>query len=279
MRLFGGGFSRFMNRYGLPCDNVVSARLVTASGELADVNERTHPDLLWAIRGAGANFGIVTSVLMNAYPTIDEGRVWAGELTFTGDKLERFVTAMGDLNLTENMTVHWGFGYVGEENPMPMVTAEVFFMRGDAEAGRRAFQSFYDLEPESDNTQVQAYNRLNDDTVGLCEDGGRKPGWHVGLRTLDPQAFREVWNEWTDFVTRTESYFTTVLVESYSNYVLRQPEYADRSPYAHRDINYYAWTIPVWENEEQDSIAEEYGERVRRIWQQTSGFEEGRQRA
>ena len=267
-----------MNRYGLPADNIISARLVTANGSLLDIDEQSHPDLLWAIRGAGANFGIVTSVVMNAYSTIDEGRVWAGELTFTGDKLEGFVNAMSNLNLTEDMTVHWGFSHVGEDNT-PMITAEVFFMRGDAEAGRRAFQSFYDLEPESDTTEVLAYNRLNDDTVGLCEDGGRKPGWHVGLRTLDYPAFQAVWDEWVDFLSRTELYSTTVLVESYSNYVLRQPEYADRSSYAHRDISHYAWTIPAWEDEAIDEVVEAYGNRVRKIWQDTSGYDDGRQRA
>ena len=62
-------------------------------------------------------------------------------------------------------------------------------MAGDAEAGRRAFQPLQDLEPDDDSTQVLAYNRLNDDTEQLCEDGGRKPGWHVGLKTLDYPAF------------------------------------------------------------------------------------------
>lgn len=267
-----------MNRYGLPADNIVSARLVTANGSLISVDENSHPGLLWALRGAGANFGIVTSVVMNTYPTIDEGRVWTGELTFTGDKLERFVDAMSGLNLTEDMTVHWGFSHVGEDNT-PMITAEVFFMRGDAEAGRQAFQSFYALEPGSDGTEVVAYNRLNDDTIGLCEDGGRKPGWHVGLKTLDYSAFQAVWDEWVDFVARTGFYSTTILVESYSNYVLRRAEYADRSSYAHREINHYAWTIPAWEDEAMDEVVEAYGDRVREIWRDTSGFGNGRQRA
>lgn len=270
----GGGVSRFMNRYGLPADNIVSANLVTADGDLIEVSQHSHPDLLWAIRGAGANFGIVTSVVMNSYPTINSGRVWAGSLTFSGDKLKRYIEAVNHLNLTEDMTIHWGYSFMPPNNT-PTITAEIFFMRGDVEAGRRAFQSLYDLEPDSDSTEVLAYNHLNDDTIELCEDGGRKPGWHVGLQTHDYGAFQAVWDLWVEFAETTELYSTVILVECYSNHVLRQLGSSGAS-YAHRDINYYAWTLLYWEDPALDAVAEEYGSAVRDIWRRSSGFEQTR---
>src|SRR4051794_10501063 len=94
----GGGVSRFMNRHGVPADNLVSANLVTAKGEIVEVSETSNPELLWAIRGAGANFGIVTSAVLNAYPIIDSGRMWAGELIFSADKLEAYIKAINQLN-------------------------------------------------------------------------------------------------------------------------------------------------------------------------------------
>lgn len=262
-----------MNRYGLPADNIVSANVVTAAGDLIQVSSSSHPDLLWAMRGAGANFGIVTSLEMNAYPTIDSGRLWAGELIFSGDKLPRFIEAMNNLNLTEDMTVHFGFYHSAEGEPF--ISAEIFFMRGDVEAGRRAFQSLYDLQPDNDTTAVVTYDHINDDTIELCEDGGRKPGWHVGLRTLDYPAFQDVWDEYVDFVAETGLLYSAVLVECYSNHVLRQIGSANAA-YAHRDIQFYAWTIPLYENPDQDGIAEEYGSRVRDIWRGASGFDQPR---
>ena len=80
----GGGVSRWMNRYGLPGDNIVSATVATADGELVEASEESNSDLLWALRGAGPNFGIVTSAVMNAYPTIDNGQFWAGEANLLG---------------------------------------------------------------------------------------------------------------------------------------------------------------------------------------------------
>ncbi|KAJ3540529.1 hypothetical protein NM208_g5025 [Fusarium decemcellulare] len=264
----GGGVSRWMNRYGMPVDNVVSANLVTSDGELIKVSKDTNSDLFWAILGAGPNFGIVTSVVMNAYPLIDEGRVWTGELIFSGDKLEAYIAAVNGLNLTEDTTLHWGFSH----RPNPVITAQVFFMRGDAEAGREAFRSLYNLEPDDDTTQIMTYPHINDDTDALCVKGGRKPGWFTGLETFDYPTFQAVWDEYIDFVATTNLTNTTILIECYSNYVLRDIG-SEGASYAHRAINYYAWTLSGHVDSSSDAAVEAYSSRVRELWRSTSGFE------
>jgi len=64
----GGGYGWLSTKYGLTCDNLVGADLLTASGELVHVTDETNPELMWGLRGAGANFGVVTSFEFRLHP-------------------------------------------------------------------------------------------------------------------------------------------------------------------------------------------------------------------
>jgi FAD/FMN-containing dehydrogenase len=64
----GGGYGWLSRKYGLTCDNLVAADLMTASGELLHVTDDTNPELMWGLRGAGANFGVVTSFEFKLHP-------------------------------------------------------------------------------------------------------------------------------------------------------------------------------------------------------------------
>jgi FAD/FMN-containing dehydrogenase len=75
----GGGLGWLSGLHGASCDNLLSARLVTADGRILSVDADHNPDLFWAIRGAGANFGVTTSLDFRLHSI---GRVTAGEIYY-----------------------------------------------------------------------------------------------------------------------------------------------------------------------------------------------------
>jgi hypothetical protein len=90
----GGGIGWLMRRHGLACDNLVAAEVVTANGQVVRASEDENPKLLWALRGGGGNFGVVTSFefdLHEAGPTVAGGAIF-----FPGDDAEAVLRGWRD---------------------------------------------------------------------------------------------------------------------------------------------------------------------------------------
>ena len=93
----GGGLGLLMSKFGAACDNLLSADVVTADGRHLTVSHDQHPDLFWAIRGGGGNFGIATALTHRLYPLTD---VLGGVLGYAPGRTEALLHAFASFCAT-----------------------------------------------------------------------------------------------------------------------------------------------------------------------------------
>ena len=87
----GGGLGWLMRRYGLTCDNLLKADVVTADGQLVRASLEENPDLFWGLRGGGGNFGIVTSFEYRLHPVAPT--VLAGVVVYPASRAREILDA------------------------------------------------------------------------------------------------------------------------------------------------------------------------------------------
>lgn len=122
---------------------------------------------------------------MKAHPVANTN-AWIGPLIFTPDKIEAFVEAFNELELSLRMSLSLFFATSGAPSFTPVVFAQPYYA-GSAAEGKAAFSSIYAVESFADQTAELPYNRVNAGGDGFCVKGGRKPAYSAGIAKLDPQ--------------------------------------------------------------------------------------------
>ncbi len=104
----GGGYGPLIGAYGLAADNLLSAQVVTADGQLVTANAEEHPDLLWGLRGGGGNFGIVVSLEYRLHPLTT---VLSGMLLYPLDQARAVLRHFNEFIATapDELTIPSGF--------------------------------------------------------------------------------------------------------------------------------------------------------------------------
>src|SRR4029077_12085306 len=149
----GGGLGWLARKHGLAANSVTAIEVVTADGEFHRVDHAHEPDLFFALRGGGGNFGVVTAFEFKLYP-LEEA--YAGWLMWPWEDSERVLSTWRDWTETTPDEVT-SVGRIFQFPPIDLIpealrgrnpmVVEVAYM-GDEESGRQLLQPLFDLEPE-----------------------------------------------------------------------------------------------------------------------------------
>ncbi len=261
----------------MPIDNLLSVNLVTATGQFKTVTANSDPDLWFALRGAGANFGIVTSLKMRTHRAPSNNEGWGGDLIFPPTKLRTVVDTLNDLEFLPGMSGILTFAALpSESDPSrfePSIIVSPAYMTSSISEARVAFAPLFALSPLTDTTAIVPYNKLNAVQDSFCGKGGRKYQFSAALKKYKPAVLARAWDEWTSFLERNPGTEATAILWEYfpgKTTVSRGKDSQDAGAYPHRELEYDVIIAPAYQNASLDAAAEEWGKRVRSLLVQGS---------
>jgi FAD/FMN-containing dehydrogenase len=249
----GGGWGWLSRKHGLTVDNLISADVVTAQGELVHASEDENEDLFWGLRGGGGNFGIVTSFefqLHEVGPT-----VLSGPVVHPFDDAETVLTGYRDFAASApNDATVWCV--IRHAPPLPFIPEEwhgrkvvilATFYAGDMEEGKEVLRDVRDIgDPIADAVGPHPY-----------------AGWQQAFDGLAPSGNRHYWkshnfNEMTDEMIGTFlEYGDTIPTEEteiaipHLGGAMNEPS-MDATAYPHRDFEFTMVLHTQWTDPDQD---------------------------
>lgn len=195
----GGGYGYLTGKYGLTIDNLLSAEIVLASGEVLTASKIEHADLFWAIRGAGANFGVVTKFTFQGYEQTNP--VFAGPLVFPPTALPQIVEFMNKFHETNDgrQALLVAFSSPPPQNA-PVILTQLFH-NGTEEEGKTIFADLFALNPIANMSSMIPYPVLNSLlNVSAGFDGRKQFGGGAFKLPLEPSFVEGVYKEFQAFV-------------------------------------------------------------------------------
>lgn len=180
----GGGFGRLNRKYGLTIDNLVSAQLVTADGQVRTVSAEQDDDLFWAIRGGGGNFGVATQFEYQLHPF--SRKLLSGMIMWPIDQAREVLDFYGEWysGLSDNLYVGPAM-FTLPDGPSVVVMEVVY--AGDPAAGEKELEPLRKVgKPMEDGVKIQDYMVMQTMEDGTWAHGVRSYAKNGMVREITP---------------------------------------------------------------------------------------------
>ena len=149
----GGGVGYLTRKYGLTIDNLLSVDMVLADGSFVTASLKENPDLFWAVRGGGGNFGVVTSFLFRGNPVGET--VYGGPIFWPIEHAEKVMRFWRDLILSNPKELNGWFGFhtvppadmFPQEHHLKKMAVVVWCYTGDPQKAEQVFKPIREVAP------------------------------------------------------------------------------------------------------------------------------------
>jgi FAD/FMN-containing dehydrogenase len=236
----GGGLGWLMGKFGTATDNLISARVVTASGEALTASQSENPDLFWGIRGGGGNFGVVTSFEYRLHPI---GPIITGGFIFypwerAGGVLKLFRDLSG--GLSDDMSLVLGL-VRNPEPPHQLLAGIIVCHVGPEEQAEQDVAPLRSLgEPVVDAIVRKSYSDVNAQFDFGFPDGALNYWKSSFLKSLPDEAIDQMVADFAEAPSR----MTVLLIEDLHGQITRIP--VDATAIPHRTQGFNLLIPSVW---------------------------------
>ncbi|MGH8951807.1 MAG: FAD-binding oxidoreductase [Acidimicrobiia bacterium] len=251
----GGGVGFLVRKLGLTIDSLLAAEVVTADGRLIDVDAENHPDLFWAIRGGGGNFGVVTRF---KFGLAEVGEVFGGMLMLpaTSEVIKSFVdlaeAAPEELSGIANVMLAPPMPFLPEEQHGKPVLFGIMVYAGDPSEGEEVLAPFRTLAtPLMDMLQPMSYPEIYEQ---LEEGGAPTPAGFV-VRTMFLDGFdQDAAAAIVDRLNASTANMAVAQLRVLGGAMARIPD--DATAFAHRGHKLMANVAAMYEDSSQAAVHE-----------------------
>ncbi len=242
----GGGIGWLSGKHGLASDNLISADVVTADGRFLTASATENPDLFWAIRGGGGNYGVVTSFEYQLHPV--GPMVLAGLAFYPFEKAGEFLRCYGDFSskIPDEMNTIAGLGTSPEGDPVGVIAVCYY---GSIEEGERVLRPMREFGPPlADHIQPMPYTSAQKMLAPLTPAGRQ---YYIKSHFMK-QIHDDAVNAMVAQFEKVTSPFSAMLFQQLGNASNRIPK--NETAFGHRD-GWYEWmALGAWEDPGESEV-------------------------
>lgn len=275
----GGGIGGLHGYHGLLVDLLQEVDIVTANGDLIRASATENEDLFWALRGAGSNYGIVTSATYRLPEVSNKGMYVNADFVYPANANHSFWKVMADFDETlPSRLAITAVSFFDRMVNKPVLAVNAVFY-GALEEAEPFLKPFMSLNPERSNiSSVPAEGILDAAFFNFFgqDNGACTPNQHINIYTValkqsHPPTFETFFSELVKFWYANPDYQGRLLMQRYST---DGPMAVadDETAYAYRDVKTYMNIEGFYPDSSLDDAVNEFAASARQEFAKTSGF-------